>query len=90
MAEAPSRDLETKLTQLRTTKNKTKTILSSGSVTRIKRHKDSFHAMVAAVEKSKQKVEELKIVSGEEIAAVNAWDEKVEEELTAVDRTWTA
>ena len=36
------------------------------------------------MEKSKRKVEELKIVGGEEIAAINAWDDKVEEELTAV------
>ena len=48
-------------------------MLSSGSVTRIKRHKDSLHAIVAAVEKSKRKVEELKIASGEEIAAINEW-----------------
>ena len=61
-------------------------MLSSGSVTRIKRHKDSLHAIVAAVEKSKRKVEELKIASGEEIAAINAWGDKVEEELTAVDK----
>ena len=56
MAEAVSRDLETKLTQLRITYNKTETMLLSGSVTRIKRHKGSLHAIVAAVEKSKQKV----------------------------------
>ena len=86
MAEAASRDLETKLTQLRITKGKTETMLSSGSVTRIKRHKDSLHAIVAAVEKSTRKVEELKIASGEEIAAINAWGDKVEEELTAVDK----
>ena len=86
MAEAASRDLETKLTQLRITKSKTETLLSSGSVTRIKRHKDSLHAIVAAVEKSKRKVEELKIAGGEEIAAINAWGDKVEEELTAVDK----
>lgn len=60
MAEAASRDLETKLTQLRIMKTKPETTLSSGSVTRIKRHKDSLHAIVAAVEKSKRKAEELK------------------------------
>ena len=58
MAEAASRDLETKLTQLRITKSKTETMLSSGSVTQIKRHKDSLHVVVAAVEKSKRKVPE--------------------------------
>ena len=81
MAEAASRDLETKLTQLRITRSKTETMLSSGSVTQIKRHKDSLHAIVAAVEKSKRKVEEIKIASGEEIADINPWCDKVEEEL---------
>jgi len=52
----------------------------SGSVTRIKRDKDFLHAIIAAEEKSKRKVEELKVASGEEIAAVNEWGDKVEEE----------
>ena len=82
MAEAASRDLEMKLSQHRITKSKTETMLSSGSVTRIKRHKDSLHATVADVEKSKRKVEESKIASGEEIAAINTWGDKVEEELS--------
>ena len=59
MAEAANRDLETKLTRLRITKSKTEAMFSTGRVTRIKRHKDSLHAIVAAVEKSKRKVEEL-------------------------------
>ena len=61
MADAASRDFETKLTQLRITKSKTETMLSIGSVTRIKRHKASLHSIVAAVEKSKRKVEELRL-----------------------------
>ena len=48
------------------------------TVTRIKRHKNYLHALVAAVEKLKREVEELKIASGEEIAANNAWVDKVE------------
>ena len=61
-------------------------MLSSGSIIRIKRHKDTLHAIVAAAEKSKRKVEELKIDGGKEIAAINTWGDKVEEELTAVDK----
>ena len=40
------------------------------------------------MEKSKRKVEELKIAGGEfeEITAINAWGDKVDEELTAVDK----
>ena len=61
-------------------------MLSSGSVTHIKRHKDSLREIVTAVEKSKRKLEELKTASGEEIAAINAWGDKDEEELTAVKK----
>ena len=52
----------------------------------LKRHKDSLHAIRAAVEKSKQKEEELKIASGEKIATIKEWGDKVDEELTAVDK----
>ena len=48
--------------------------------------KDSLCAIVAAVEKSKQKVQELKIARGEEITTNNVWGDKVEEQLTAVDK----
>ena len=58
MAEAASHDFEMKMTQLRITKSKTKTVLSSGSVNQIKRHKDSLQAIVTTVE-------ELKIAGGE-------------------------
>ena len=86
MAEAASNDLESKLAQIRITKHKTKTILSTKSVTQIKRQKDSLHAIVAAVEKSKRNVEELKISSGEEIAAINTWGDKVKENLTVINK----
>ena len=78
MTEPASRDLQTKLTQLRITKSKTETKYSSGSVTRIKIHKDSLHAVVAAVEKSKRK-EELEIASGEECAysSANRFSKKI-------------
>ena len=57
----------------------TETMLSSGpSVDHIKRHTVRF-AKLDSVEKSKRKVEELKIAAGEEITAINVWGDKVEE-----------
>lgn len=54
-------------------------MLSSGpSVDHIKRHTVRF-AKLDSVEKSKRKVEELKIAAGEEITAINVWGDKVEE-----------
>ena len=79
LAEAASHDFEMKMTQLRVTKSKTKTVLSSGSVSWIKRHKDSLHTIVTTVEKSKWKVEEIKIAGGEEIAAIDVWGDKVKD-----------
>lgn len=83
--EAANRGLETKLTQLQITRNKTEAILLSRSANRIKRHRDMLHAIVASVDKSKWKVEELKIAAGEEIVTINAWCDKVEAEIAAVD-----
>ena len=56
MAEAASCEIETKLTQLRLIKSKPETTLSIRSVTRIKGHKDSLDAIVAAVEESKKRI----------------------------------
>ena len=44
------------------------------------------YTIVAVVEKSKWKVQELKNAGGEGIAAINMWGDKVKEELTAVNK----
>lgn len=56
----------------------TETMSSGPSVDHIKRHTVRF-AKLDSVEKSKRKVEELKIAAGEEITAINVWGDKVEE-----------
>ena len=45
-----------------------------------------MHAIVSSVEKSKRKVEELKIAAGEEMAAISTWCEGVEADIAAVDQ----
>lgn len=57
----------------------------SRSVNRIKRYRDTLYAIVVFVDKLKWKVEELKIVVGEEIVIINAWCDKVEAEIAVVD-----
>ena len=84
--DAANRDLATRLTQLKITRDKTEAILAARNSNRIKRHKDAIHAIVSSVEKSKRKVEELKIAAGEEMAAISTWCEGVEADIAAVDQ----
>ena len=83
--ESANRDLATNLTQLQITRDKTEAALASRNGNRIKRHRDSLHAVVSSVERAKRKVEELKIAAHEEIADINTWGEKLESDLAAVD-----
>ena len=71
--DAANRDLATRLTQLKITRDKTEAILAARNSNRIRRHKDAIHAIVSSVEKSKRKVEELKTAAGEEMAAISTW-----------------
>ena len=82
--EGATKDLETKLTQLEITKNKTEAVLQSLNSNRIRRHKDALHAVVASVGKAKRKLEELKISAGEDLTAIATWGDKLEE-ISAVD-----
>ena len=83
--EAANRDLEIKLTQLQIIRDKTESVLASRNRNRIKRHRDALFAVVSAVDRSKRKVEELKIASGEELAAITTWSDKLDQDTAAVD-----
>ena len=83
--EAANRNLKIKLTQLQITREKTESVLASRIGNRIKRHRDALFAVVSAVDRSKRKVEELKIASGEELAAITAWNDKLDQDTAAVD-----
>ena len=85
MMEAANRDLETKLTHVRITRDKTEGVLASRNANRIKRHKDALYCVVSSVERAKRKVEELKITAGEELPAITLWGDKLEEQIAAVD-----
>ena len=83
--EAASKDLETKLTQLQITREKTDAVLASRNENRIKRHRDALCSVVASVEKAKRKLEELKIAAGEELSAITSWGAKLDQDIAAVD-----
>ena len=76
--ESANRDLAAKLTQLQITRDKTEAALASRNGNRIKKHRDSQHAVVSSVERAKRKVEKLKIAAHEEIFDINTWGEKLE------------
>ena len=86
MMDAANRDLVTRLTQLKMTRDKTEAILAAQNSNSIKRHKDAIHVIVSSVEKSKRKVEKLKIAAEEEIAAISTWCEGVEADIAAADQ----
>ena len=83
--EDANRDLEIKLTQLQITRDKTESVLASRNGNRIKTHRDVLFAVVSAVDRSKRKVEELKIASGEELAVITTWSDKLDQDTAAVD-----
>ena len=83
--EAAIRDLETKLTQLQITRERTDAVLASRNENRIKRQRDSLSSVVASVEKAKRKVEELKIAAGVELSAITTWGAKLDQDIAVVD-----
>ena len=83
--ETANRNLATKLTQLQITRDKTEATLASQNMVIVSREMYSLPAVLSSVERAKQKVEELEITAGEEIADITTWGEKLESDMAAVD-----
>ena len=83
--DAAKQTLETKLTQLQITRDKTKAIGQSGIKSRIERQKDTLQVLGNAAEEAKRKLEDKKIAAGEELLDITTWCDEVESKITAVD-----
>ena len=83
--DAAKQTLETKLTQLQITRDKTKPIGQSGIKSRIERQKDTLQVLGNAAEEAKRKLEDKKIAAGEELLDITTWCDEVESKITAVD-----
>lgn len=83
--EAAKRELQTKLTQLQVTRDKTETVLTSKNSNRIKRHVQSLKAIGNSTDEPRRKLEEMKIIDGEDAIAITSWSEEIENKIAMVD-----
>ena len=83
--EAAKRELQTKLTQLQMTRDKTETVLTSKNSNRIKRHVQSLQAIGNSTDEARRKPEEMNIKDGEDAIAITSWSEKIENKIAMVD-----
>ena len=83
--EATKRELQTKLTQLQMTRDKTVTVLTSENSNRIKRHIQSLKAIGNSTDEARQKLEGMKIEGGENATAITSWSEEIKSKITMVD-----
>ena len=83
--EAAKRELQTKLTQLQMTRDKTETVLTSKNSNRIKRHVQSLQAIGNSTDEARRKLEEMKIIDGEDAIAITSWSEEIENKIAMVD-----
>ena len=52
----------------------------------LKRHRDALNSVVGSVERAKRKVEELKIAAGQDLTDIATWNDKLDEDIAAVDK----
>ena len=83
--EAAKRELQTKLTQLQMTRDKTETVLTSKSSNHIKRHVQSLQAIGNSTDEVRRKLEEMKINNGKDAIAITSWSEEIENKIPMVD-----
>ena len=84
--EAAKRELQTKLIQLQLTRDKAETVLASKNSNRIKRHVQSLQAIENSTDEARRKLEEMKIIDGEDAIAITTWNEEIENKIAMVDK----
>ena len=83
--EAAKRELQTELTLLQMTRDKTETVLTSKNSNRIKRNVQSLQAIGNSTDEARRKLEEMKIKVGEDAIAITSWSEEIENKIAMVD-----
>ena len=77
--------LETKLTQLKITVHRTKSVLQSGRPETIKRHLEALRATLQEADECKRAVEVVKISDKEELSKINEWNDDIDARLAEAD-----
>ena len=80
-AEAKKAALETKLTQLRITSERTEIVLTSGKREAIERHLVALKTTISKSDHWKRAVEELKIGESEDLMQISVWSASVDAKL---------
>ena len=83
--EAAKTKLDTKLTQLNLTVQKTESVLEKANQEAIERHLNSLKVITGEVEQSKRVVEELKIEEKVEVTDITQWNESIDTKIEAAD-----
>ena len=86
MAEAKSKaKLATKLTQLRITAKRTKSILETGLTEAIERHQAALKIVTAKVDGLRREIEARKIADKQEAKVIDIWNTNIETEMAKAD-----
>ncbi|XP_028414003.1 uncharacterized protein LOC114536864 [Dendronephthya gigantea] len=80
-------DLDTKLTQLKITVERTNNILDSGKRVTIKRHLETIQAIAKDANQCKNIVEATKIAEKAELSEISEWSNEIDAKLEAADAT---
>ena len=84
-AAAVKSELETKLIQLRLSRQRTRDVIASGIKSRIVRHQETLYKLSLAATEAKQSEETKRITTGGDLDEVANWSLKKEEEIAEVD-----
>ncbi|CAB4044431.1 Hypothetical predicted protein [Paramuricea clavata] len=77
--------LDTKLTQLEITVQRTEFVLTSARREQIKRHLEALKAISCETDECKRAVELEKIANKEELSEINKWHDEIDEKLNKAD-----
>ena len=77
--------LSGKLQLLELTREKTKDVVVSDNLEKIRRHKEALQTIVAGVEELKRDIEQEKLEKGETVDEVKEWGEETEGKIDIVD-----
>jgi hypothetical protein len=77
--------LDTKLTQLEITVQRTEFVLTSARPEQIKRHLEALKAISRETDECKRAVEVKKIENKEDLSEINKWNEEIDEKLNKAD-----
>ena len=81
--------LETKLTQLKFSRERTEKIIQSGKWDRVERHQNALKELAGEADQLKRKLEEMKIAAKENVDHVKKWSDEIETRIDEAEEDVT-